>query len=237
MIPPRQILVTGGSGLLGTELRKLIPTASFPTSAEFDVTDFAQMDAWVRPRDFRLILHAAAFTSPPKVDKDPLRAMEVNIQGTLQVVKLCMAHNLRLVYVSTDYVFRGDQGNYREDDPVFPVNKYAWSKLGGECAVRMYANALVVRTTFGPNVFPYEKAFVDQWTSRECVSRIAEKLVKLLTHDVTGVIHLGGPRRTVHEYACSLDPNREIQRLSIHEVGFRVPVDTSLNCERYDQLS
>jgi dTDP-4-dehydrorhamnose reductase len=236
MIEPRRILVSGGSGLLGGELRKLLPEACFPASAAFNVTDFPQMDALLGQGDFGLLLHAAAFTSPPKIDKDPLRALEVNIVGTANVVRLCMAHGLKLVYVSTDYVFRGDQGNYREDDPLFPVNKYAWSKLGGECAVRMYENSLIVRTTFGPNVFPYEKAFCDQWTSRESVSCIAAKLVKLLSRDVTGVIHLGGPRRTVHDYACSLDRQRVIQRLSIHDVSFRVPVDTSLNCERYEQL-
>ena len=119
-----------------------------------------------------MVVHAAAFTSPPKVDKDPARALDVNIIGTANLVRLCMARGLRLIYISTDYVFRGDRGNYREDDSLYPVNKYAWSKLGGECAVRMYDNSLIVRTSFGPNVFPYEKAFADQWTSRESVERV-----------------------------------------------------------------
>jgi dTDP-4-dehydrorhamnose reductase len=231
-----RILVTGGSGLLGGELKALLPGALFPTSAEFNVTDGAGMERYLQGRDVRTLLHGAAFTSPPKVDKAPLQALEVNIQGTANVVRLCMARDIRLVYISTDYVFRGDQGNYREEDPVYPVNKYAWSKLGGECAVRMYDNALIVRTTFGPNVFPYEKAFCDQWTSRESVRAIAAKIRTLLDHDVRGVIHVGGPRRTVHEYACSLDAARPIQKLSIHEVSFRVPEDTSLDCERFRSL-
>ncbi len=236
MIEAKKILFTGGSGLLGGEMRRRLAEASYPSSAEFDVTNYAQMDAYVRGAGFTMLVHAAAFTSPPKVDKDPARAIEVNIIGTANVAKLCLAHGLKLVYISTDYVFAGDQGNYAEEDPVHPVNKYAWSKLGGECAVRLVDQSLIVRTTFGPNVFPYEKAFVDQWTSRESVSQIAAKLVRLLEHDVTGVIHLGGPRRTVYDYACSLDPSRSIQELSIHDVHFRVPVDTSLNCERYRNL-
>lgn len=231
-----RILVTGGSGLLGGELKKLLPRALFPLSSEFNVTDYPGMESYVQGRELTSVLHAAAFTSPPKIDKDPLRALDVNVVGTANVVRLCATHGWRLVYISTDYVFRGDQGNYREDDPVFPVNKYAWSKLGGECAVRMYDRALVVRTTFGPNVFPYEKAFSDQWTSRQSVTQIAAKLAKLLESDVTGTIHVGGPRRTVHDYACSLDPAKTIHKLSIHEVNFRVPVDTSLDCTRYEQL-
>ncbi len=195
------------------------------------------MEQYVRGGRFAMVLHAAAFTSPPKVDQDPMRAVAVNIVGTANVVRLCAAHSMRLVYISTDYVFRGDQGSYREDDPVHPVNKYAWSKLGGECAVRMLEGALIVRTSFGPNIFPYEKAFADQWTSRESVAQIATKLVRLLEHDVTGVIHLGGPRRTVFDYAQSLDRGRSIQKLSIHDVAFRVPEDTSLDCQRFRQLA
>jgi len=236
MVDSKKTLFTGGSGLLGGEVRGLLPDACFPSSAEFNVTDYAQMEAYVQGSQFATLVHAAALTSPPRVDKEPGRAIDVNIIGTANVVKLCMAHGLRLIYISTDYVFQGDRGNYGEEDAVHPVNKYAWSKLGGECAVRMYDRSLIVRTTFGPNVFPYEKAFVDQWTSRESVRTIAAKLVRLLDHEITGVIHLGGPRRTVYQYACSLDPSRSIQELSIRDVSFRVPVDTSLKCDRYRSL-
>ncbi len=237
MIDEKRVLVTGGSGLLGGELRKLLGEAHFPGSAEFNVTDYAQMEAFARRRNLGILVHAAAFTSPPKVDKDPQRAMEVNIVGTVNVVRLCMALGLKLIYISTDYVFHGDRGDYREEDPLYPVNKYAWSKLGGECAARMYDRALIVRTSFGPNQFPYPQAFVDQWTSRESVARFARKLVRLLDQDLAGVIHVGGPRRTVYEYARSLDPSKEIQTLSIRDVNFRVPVDTSLNCDRYLALN
>jgi dTDP-4-dehydrorhamnose reductase len=180
-----------------------------------------------------LIIHAAAFTSPPLVDKDPLKAIETNIIGTTNVVKLCVEFGSRLIYISTDYVFNGEKGDYRETDPVYPVNKYAWSKLGGECAVRIYDKSLIIRTSFGPNVFPYPKAFVDQWTSRESVSVIARKIVSLIDNDMTGVIHVGGKRKTVYEYAKGLDESKEIGKLSIKDVSFSVPVDTSLNCEKY----
>jgi len=147
-----------------------------------------------------------------------------------------MQHGARLIYVSTDYVFKGDKGNYAETDPVYPVNKYAWSKLGGECAAAMYDKSLIVRTTFGPNVFPFEKAFIDQWTSRESVAAIAEKISKLVDKDVTGIMHVGGRRKTVFEYAKSLDATRPVGELSIRDVPFTVPVDTSLNCDKYNKL-
>ncbi|MBI1320016.1 MAG: sugar nucleotide-binding protein [Candidatus Hydrogenedens sp.] len=230
-----RLLVTGGSGLLGGELKAILPRADFPFTAAFNVCDFEQMDRYILDRGIDCILHAGAFTSPPKINEDPVRALEVNIIGTAKVVRLCVKHGLRMVYVSTDYVFRGDAGNYGEDDAVCPVNKYAWSKLGGECAVRLYDRALIIRTSFGENEFPYPKAFADQWTSRLCVRDAAPRIAKAALSELTGVLHIGGPRRTVLEYAQSLDPDKEIGPLSVEDVSFNVPVDTSLNTERYER--
>jgi len=232
----RVVIFTGGSGLLGSEFKKIAPDLLYPPQEEFDATNYPQMEAFVEKHGCDQIIHAAAFTSPPLIDKDPLKAIEVNIVGTANVVKLCIKHGARLMYICTDYVFQGDKGGYSENDPVHPVNKYAWSKLGGECAARMYDKALIVRTTFGPDRFPYDKAFVDQWTSRESVSVIARKLAALAATDTVGVVHVGGDRRTVMQYARSLDPARNIAELSIKDVSFKVPVDTSLNCERYHSI-
>jgi dTDP-4-dehydrorhamnose reductase len=214
-----RIIFTGGSGLLGSELKKIRPDIGYPSSEEFDVTNYEQMKKYMESKGCDLIIHAAAFTSPPLVDKDPLKAIEVNIIGTANVVKLCVEFGLRLIYISTDYVFNGEKGGYKETDPVYPVNK-----------------SLIIRTSFGPNVFPYPKAFVDQWTSRESVSVIARKIASLIDMDVTGIIHVGGKRKTVYEYAKGLDESKEMGKLSIKDVSFSVPVDTSLNCERYHRL-
>ena len=236
MILEHNMLFTGANGLLGSKLKELLPNSLFTDLEDFDVTDYSQMKDYIEAHTIELLFHAAAFTSPPLIDKDPLTAIETNIIGTSNVVKLCMEYNIRLIYISTDYVFKGDVGNYREEDPVYPVNKYAWSKLGGECAVRLYDNALIIRTSFGPDVFQFEKAFTDQWTSRESVSRVAEKFVKLIKKDITGTVHVGGERRTVYQYACDLDKEREIGILSINDVNFVVPVDTSLDCSKYAKV-
>ena len=231
-----KVIFTGECGLLGTAFKKAAPDLTYPLLEEFDILKYDQMKAYVKAHPFELMVHAAAFTSPPQIDKDPITALDVNIVGTANIVKLCAEFDARLIYICTDYVFKGDKGNYKEDDPVFPVNKYAWSKLGGECAVRLYDKSLIVRTTFGPDVFPYEKAFVDQWTSRESVSVIARKISKLIDTDVLGVMHVCGKRKTVFEFAKRLDPSKEIGELSVNDVNFVVPRDTSLNCERYNEL-
>ena len=231
------ILFTGGSGLLGGEMKKLLPDAYFPSHSEFDVTDMESMRSFVKDKNISLVLHAAAFTSPPRINENPMNALDSNIIGTANVTKLCMELNCKLMYISTDYVFPGDKGNYKETDPVLPANKYAWSKLGGECAVQMYDNALIVRTSFSENEFPYPKAFTDQWTSRLPVSELAEKLSQLVDVETTGILHVGGKRQTVFEYAKMISPEKEIGELSLKDVTFVAPRDTSLNIERYTEIT
>ncbi len=235
----KKILVTGGEGVLGTQLQKILPEVDFPLESEFDITNIAQMETWLERsgEKYEIFLHCAAFTSPPLIDKEPLKALDINIAGTTNVTRLCMQRNMKLVYICTDYVFNGKKGNYKEDDPVYPVNKYAWSKLGGECAVRMYDNSIIIRLSFGPDVFSYAAAFIDQWTSRESVTKIAEKIKKILSlKDFTGVIHIGAKRRTVMEFAEGLNPEKEIKELSLNDVNFVSPKDTSLNTDKYENL-
>jgi dTDP-4-dehydrorhamnose reductase len=231
----RTMLFTGGSGLLGTAFRRLLPDAQYPPSSALDVSSVESVESYLEAHDVDVIVHGAAFTSPPKVDQDPVRAIAVNVIGTANIARACARRSLRLVYISTDYVFRGTKGHYAEEDDVHPVNKYAWSKLGGECAVRLHDRSLIIRTSFGPDVFPYPKAFSDQWTSRQSVSETAKQMVNAIDSDLTGVLHIGGPRRTVLEYAKSLDPSREVAALSVQDVSFSVPVDTSLDVSRYTE--
>jgi len=230
------MLFTGGKGLLASHLKAHFPKAIFVDIEEFDITDPKQMESFLTQNKISTIVHCAAFTLVPKAEKDPGILIDINIVGTANVAKLCIKHGIKLVYISTDYVFDGERGMYKENDPVFPVNKYAWSKLGGECAVRLYENSLIIRTTFGPDVFPYEAAFVDQWTSREGVTVMSKKIADLIKKDVKGVFHVGGRRKTVFEYAKALDPSKDIKQRSIKELDVKLPKDTSLDTGKYDSL-
>lgn len=231
-----KVLVTGGKGLLARHLKAHFPEAIFVDIEEFDITDISSMDKFLSANMPRTIIHCAAYTFVPRAEQNPDKLIDINISGTANVVKLCVKHGIKLVYISTDYVFDGKKGMYKEDDPVFPVNKYAWSKLGGECAVRLYDNSLIIRTTFGPDVFPYEAAFTDQWTSRESVTVMSKKIADLIKKDVKGVFHVGGKRKTVYDFAKALDPSKEIGKRSIKELDVVLPKDTSLDTVKYDAL-
>lgn len=228
------ILVTGGSGLLGTKLKNILE-ADYPTSSEFNILDYTQMYNYISKNNFKTLIHCAAFTSPPNVEKNPIKGLDINIIGTCNIVKLCQEFNIKLIYISTDYVFDGEKGNYKENDQVLPINKYAWSKLGGECAVKMYDNHLIIRLSFGPDEFPYTKAFIDQYTSRLPVTKIVKQIIKVL--DQKGIIHLGTNRRSVYEYAKSIS-DKNIEKISINDINnLKIPKDTSLNINLYKQLN
>jgi dTDP-4-dehydrorhamnose reductase len=231
-----KLVFTGGSGLLGKEMQKHFPDCLYPTHQELDVTSKRSIAIYFKKNKFDCIVHLAAFTSPPRIDADPLLALEANISGTANIVAACMTHKKKIVYISTDYVFKGDRKNYRETDAVSPVNKYAWSKLGGECAVRMHDNHLIIRTSFGPMPFPYKQAFMDQWTSREPVAIVANKIKKLILANAVGIYHVGGARRTVHEYAVTAAKGKEIVPISRKKMNFAIPKDTSLNTDKYEKL-
>ncbi len=232
------ILLTGGSGLLGSALRALVPEMLCPASYAFDITDYAGMLSYLEglAEKPKLFVHAAAFTNTHAAPQRLVETLEKNIAGTCNIVKLCEKFACKLVYISTDYVFRGDRGNYSEEDELHPTNSYAWSKLGGECAVRMYPNSLIVRSSFGPEPFPFAKAFTDLWTSKLGVSELARRLVPILHSRLTGVIHIGSPRRTVMEYAVSVSPGKSIGAMSIRDTELRFPKDTSLDCSKYREL-
>ena len=126
--------------------------------------------------------------------------------------------------------------NRRQIKHLYRDRRPAGKCLGGECAVRMYDNSIIIRTTFGPNAFPFEKAFVDQWTSRESVSTMARMIAELFDKDFKGTVHVGGKRKSVFEYAKGLDPKKEVKELSVNEINFKIPTDTSMDCTLYNSL-
>ena len=232
----KKILVTGGSGLLGQELQNLILDAEYPSSYDFNITNEKQMDQYLSSQSISTIIHCAAMAKPTIIEKDPISCIIPNIEGTAKLTRLCAKHQIKLIYISTDYVFKGDKGNYSEEDQIFPINKYAWSKLGGECCVRLYDNHLIVRLSFGPNTFPYTKAFTDQFTSRESVANIARKISNLLKYpNLKGTIHVGSNRKSVYDYSQELGA-LNVQPISIKDIDLPLPTDTSLNSNKYNLL-
>ena len=229
-----QILLTGGTGLLGTELLKLGVDLIAPRRSQLDITDGSAVAEYVNKLSPDVIIHAAAVTDNRGIEADPSEALDVNIKGTANLALACLGSQTRLVYISSDYVYKGDRGNYSESDEVLPSNLYAWTKLAGEAAVRAVSDHLIIRTSFGANEFQYPAAFTDKWSSKQYVDEVAPKILKAAVGSATGVLNIGGPRRTLYEYASERNP--EVQRISRGEAPHVATADTSLNLDNWHAL-
>ena len=117
----KNILITGAAGKLGATLLKCLPNAFASTRANFDITNAAMMDEFFEQNaSVDTVVHCAALVSPPKVNEHIMDAIQANIIGTALLSIACFQRNIRLVYISTDYVFSGEQGMYAESDAVLP---------------------------------------------------------------------------------------------------------------------
>lgn len=229
----KNILITGGSGALGTQIQKLVKCGA-PSSKELDITDYGSCEQAVKKHVPDLIIHAAAYTDVAGAEKDRKGCWNANVVGTENMVRA--AHGARFVYISTEYVFDGEKGMYTEDDIPNPVNFYALTKLLGEMAVRQHQRTLIIRTAFkkdGP--WEYEKAFTDQWMSADFASERAPDIVRAaLMEDLEGIIHISGSRKTIYDLARRATPS--VGTMSINDIAVALPKDTSLDSSRWKNI-
>lgn len=220
------IVVTGKTGLLSQELKKLNNNIICLSSTDFDIT---QPDIQLKLEKIspNIIVHVGAITNSNNVKQNPTQAINVNIIGTANIANFCIKNNIRLVYISTDYVYEGTVGNYKETDPVLPVNEYAWTKLGGECSVKLVPNHLIIRTSFGPSKFPYNEAWTNQIVSKDYVDIIAPMILKTIQSNIVGTLNIGTEPKTLFDYAQ--------KRNKVKPTKKPINKDFTLNTYKYEQ--
>lgn len=136
-----RILVTGGSGQVGTELLNRVWPEGVgivaPGRAELDLEDADAVFAFVKEGGFAAVVNPAAYTAVDRAESDALTAFKVNALAAAALAQATKEAGIPLVHVSTDYVFDGAKVDaYVEDDPVGPLGVYGASKEAGEQAVR-----------------------------------------------------------------------------------------------------
>jgi len=236
--PVAPILLTGGTGRLGTALRTLMPELVAPGREELDITDLSSVERAIEQHRPRVLVHAAAYTDVARAETEKALCWKVNVEGTRNLVRAALKCDLYFVHISTDYVFWGDKGGYREDDPVGPVrNYYALSKLAAEEVVRVLPRYLIIRTSFRPSPFPYPVAYFDLYTSQDYLEVIAPQ-VALALQNLERIpyhtLHIATERKSVYELARRTRPKVEPQ--SRQEAGVAMPEDISLDVSRWQKL-
>ena len=196
-----KIVVSGGNGRFATVLKNTINSNNyyFPSKAQMNILKINSLENYLKLKKPKYFLHIAALSRPMDIhDKKISKSIDINIIGTCNVVKVCEKLKIKLIYFSTGYVYPGIKGNYNEKDPVNPINKYAVSKLGGECAVRMYENTLILRIIMCEKPFIHKSAFYDIKTNFIFQDDVAKIIPKLL--DKKGIINIGGKTQTVFNF-------------------------------------
>src|SRR3972149_56351 len=103
-----KIMLFGGSGTLGQKLLKINPSIISPTHNEVNVDNFDHLWDYINDHRPDIIIHAAALTDNRIIERNPRKAIQTNIVGTSQVAMACYDCDIRLVYISTDYIYKGD---------------------------------------------------------------------------------------------------------------------------------
>jgi len=235
---PLKILVTGGQGEFAKQLVKHNPDCQIltPSKSECDVTSFWYMDRYFYnyQKDYDYVIHAGAITRPMVIHEEkPMLSVKTNIIGTGNVVLCCERYNKKLIYLSTDYVYPGQSGDYKETDTLKPFTKYGWSKLGGECAVQMYPNHLILRLAMNKKPFPHPKALADMKKSLMWIEDVAKIVPKLL--DKTGIINVGGESQTVFDFVKKTNP--KVEKIYLSDIGdVNMAKDCSMNTQKLKKV-
>ena len=198
----KKIVITGGTGRFGEVLKKIKTNYNllYPNKKELDITNFNKIKSYLKKKRPNIVIHLAGLSRPMKVhEKNISKSIILNIIGTSNLVRACSELKIKIIYFSTSYVYQGTKGNYKESDPVLPWNNYAWSKLGGECAVQMYKNSLILRACMTEKPFIHKKAFSNVKLNFVFHEDMAKMLFRVIHKK--GVLNIGGKTKTVFDFA------------------------------------
>ena len=230
-----KIIVTGGSGRFGKILKKISnKNYKFPNKKELNIMSLNSIEKYLKKNKAKILIHLAGLSRPMvQHEKNIIQSINLNIIGTSNIVIVCKKLKIKLIYFSTSYIYPGDKGNYKEDDPILPVNNYAWSKLGGESAVQMYNNSLIIRACMTEKPFVHNKALTDVYLNfifQEEIAKILPKLIKM-----KGILNVGGPIQTVYKFASKYNPSvKKISSINIKNVIYKKKM--SMNVSKFTKI-
>ncbi len=223
-----------GQGLLGKELVRQTGWDFLSRSRDqFDLTVPEHFARFLTPQStsktprWTTVINCIAHTQTYSPERETHWA--VNYQGVADLTDFCNEHEIKLVQISTDYVYANSSHPAAETDvPVHAQNWYSYTKLLGDSYVQLRSkNFLVIRTGHKPKPFPYPQAWTDQRGNFDYVDRIAALIVKAVTAQVQGVLNIGTEAKSIYDLAKQTQPTV----LEGHR-GPQVPADTTMELSR-----
>lgn len=243
-----KILGTGLTGLIGSRIVELLSPEYFfhnvSRSTGLDITDFESVKKEIQDSDQSVVLHFAAYTDVKKAELEKgmgeqSEAWRINVKGTENVVQACEASGKKLIYMSTDLIFNGENAppaGYSEDDNANPLNWYARTKYEGELRVRAMKNPWIVMRPAYPYRANYEKndfvrLFMQKLSNKEELTVITDRIItptfidnialamrKLIECNSTGIYHVvGSSKLSIYDAAIEIAKFFEYDKNLIHK--------------------
>jgi dTDP-4-dehydrorhamnose reductase len=232
----KRIVITGGTGRFGNELKKVKTNYRlfFPTKKKLDILKINTIRNFLKKTRPNFVIHLAGLSRPMEEhDKNINKSINLNIIGTANLVSICSKLKIKLIYFSTSYVYPGKKGNYKESDALLPWNNYGWSKLGGECAVQMYKNSLILRVSMTEKPFIHKKAFANVKMNFMFHEDLAKILIKII--DRKGIINVGGPTQTVYKFAKKY--NSKVRKIFVKKNSiYNYPLNPYMNLSKLKKI-
>jgi len=266
----RKLLVTGASGLLGSKIFELakndytvIPLHKtkplHSNSLKLDITSTAEVLNLFHKLKPYAVIHAASETNVDKCETQREHAWQINVEGTRNIATACQRIGSNLVYISTDYVFDGEKGNYEEKDRPNPINYYGITKLEGERQViQNYRNHVILRTSVIYGWHQWKQNFAtwvinqlrqskemevvdDHYNTPTLADNLAEMVIEALQNSLQGIYHASGIERiSRYDFAIQiartfhLDPSliKPTKMSQLTTWIAKRPKDSSLNTDK-----
>lgn len=149
-----KILVTGANGMLGQDLCPILEDNGFEVFKtdihNLDIIDIESCEKTISEIQPQFVIHCAAYTNVDKAEEELDIARKINVQGTENIAKICSKYNIKLVYISTDYIFDGKKTTpYTTHDKPNPINHYGLTKLQGENIIKNICQKFyIIRTSW-----------------------------------------------------------------------------------------
>lgn len=221
-----------GDGLLGKELSNQTGWDTLSRKKDrFDITDPTTFPKKLITYD--VIINCIANTDT--YSKDRQKHWDVNYKGVADLVDFCNQWEIKLVHISTDYVYANSSGEPTEQDiPVHQETYYAYTKLLADGYIELKSNNyLIIRTTHKPNPFPYNKAWINQIGNFDYVTVIASLIKKLILTKTTGIINVGTQMKSMFELAKQTHKNVKPTPIS----SPLIPKNTLMNLNKLTKLN
>jgi dTDP-4-dehydrorhamnose reductase len=186
-----------GDGLLGSELVKQTNwDYASRRKGNLDINELYSL-----PRTYDTIINCIANTDTYSNEKE--LHWKVNVEFVKQLINYCNHFNIKLIHISTDFVYANSTNDASETDiPVHANNWYSYSKLIADALIELDCeNYLICRCGHKPHPFPYDEAWVDYTGNFDYVTVIADLIINLIKNDAEGLYNVGTELKNMYELA------------------------------------